>query len=380
MSNSNNIYNTIDPPKSFPGGAGSPPFALPPFSPHPQYPPMPPIYIQQPSVGCAGYLFRFVMGVLFFFGTCIAILFFIGFIIGFAASLEGITDLENNLSERVISGTSTAKSKIAVITISGLIIESENGYIPKQIKQALKDKSVKGIVLRVDSPGGTMTGSDYYLHLLKNLKEERSIPIIVSMGSMAASGGYYVSMASDEIFAEPTTVTGSIGVIVPMYKGVGLCEKIGVESTPITSGPLKTMGSFDKPLTDEQRAVWQNLVDDNFALFKKVIRDCRSEFEKEPEKLDKLATGQIYTANDALKNGLIDKIGYLDDAVEAVRKKTGLTESNSKTIRYRSKPSVSDIFSVESAETILSAKTVLNLTIPKVYLLVPDVLPLTTEK
>jgi protease-4 len=388
----NTIYNTAEPPRTDTNtstGTGQQ------QTPHTQYnsqqynsqpnysqrpvPPLPPIYIQQPRVGCAGYLFRFATSIFLFFAGCIIMILLIGAMVGaFAVSLEDAAGIESKLSEKFIGGVSTAKAKIAVITISGIITESEDGFVPKQIKQALKDKEVKGIVLRVDSPGGTMTGSDYYLYLLKKLKEKRNLPVAVSMGSTAASGGYYVSMCGDEIFAEPTTITGSIGVIVPMYKGVGLCEKIGIESTPVTSGPLKTMGSFDKPLTAEQRAVWQNLVDDNFARFKKVIRECRSAFDKEPEKLDKLATGQIYTANEAVSNGLIDKIGYLDDAVEAVRKKTGLSEH--KAIRYRSKTSVSDMFSIKAPETVLSMKNVFNMTVPKVYLLVPGILPIVNEQ
>lgn len=345
---------------------------------YPPYPPYQNVYYQQPSVGCGTYLFRFAVGGVLLFVGGFLMIFFLGVLgLAMSGSIEQVGMQEKPLSEKLVQGDWSSKSKVAIISINGMIMESENGYIPKQIKQVLKDKDVKAVVLRVDSPGGTMTGSDYYLYLLKEMKSKRNIPVIVSMGSMAASGGYYVSMVGDEIYAEPTTITGSIGVIVPMYKGVGLCEKIGVESTPITSGPLKTMGSFDKPLTDEQKAVWQALVDDNFKRFKNVIIEGRENFNADPKKLDDLATGQIYTATEAEENGLIDKIGYLDDAIAAAMKKAGLSENTSKTIRYRPKMSFMEaITEAKAPKTVLDTRTLFNLTSPKVYLLEPNSLPL----
>lgn len=297
------------------------------------------------------------------------------------AMLESVDQVSfqqgTKLNEKLIRGESTASRKVAILSIDGVIFGSDDDFVVKQVKQVLKDKNIEAVVLRIDSPGGTITGSDYYHHLLKRIKSERDIPIVVSMGSMATSGGYYVAMAADEIFAERTTVTGSIGVIVPMYKGVELCKKIGIESTPITSGPLKTMGSFDKPLTEEQRAVWQHLVDDNFKRFKEVIREGRPEFEADPGKLDALATGQIYTATEAKENGLIDKIGFLDDAIDAAMEHAGLTEADSKVIQFRSKMKFAD-FLMESRgpDKLLRLETLLDLTTPRVYMICPDVLPL----
>jgi protease-4 len=164
--------------------------------------------------------------------------------------------MENKkVSEKFFSGNHDSNEKIAIITIEGMIISNEDGFIAKAIQQATADENVKAVVLRVDSPGGTMTGSDYYLHLLKKMKSERRIPVVVSMGSVAASGGYYVSMVGDEIYAEPATITGSIGVIASLFDASELLDTIGVKSTPITSGPFKAMGSFAKPMSEEERAI-----------------------------------------------------------------------------------------------------------------------------
>ena len=196
------------------------------------------------------------------------------------------------------------------------------------------------------------------------------------MGSIAASGGYYVSMVGNEIFAEPSTITGSIGVIASMFDASELFKMIGVESTPIVSGKHKAMGSFAKPMSEEERAIWQNLIDDNFSRFKEVIRDGRKEFADNPEELDKLATGQIYTANEAVVNKLIDEIGYQDDAVDRAGKLAKLSERDYKVIQYKPKLSMMEaILEAKAPNKLLSGKTLTEVTTPKVYLLCPYVVP-----
>lgn len=380
MNSPDNIYNVESPQPgtadaSRPSGTGYVNSSPGPQSPQPQqvY-----YYQQPPTFGCGAFVGRLVASIVVLFVCGFLFLIFLSAMgTAMMSSMEQVTEKSNRLNERFVTGDENAETKIAILSIDGMIMESEEGYIPKQIRQILDDENVAAIVLRVDSPGGTMTGSDYYYYLLKRMKDEKGIPVVVSMGSMATSGGYYVSMVGDEIYAERTTITGSIGVIVPMYKGVGLCEKIGIESTPITSGPLKTMGSFDKPLTDEQRAVWQRLVDDNFARFKEVVKEGREEFRLDPKRLDDLATGQIYTATEAEANGLVDKIGYIDDAIESARIRAGLPAGGFKVVRYKSKSSFMNMM-LESRgpETVLNADTLTNLTTPRVYMLCPDVLPL----
>jgi len=285
---------------------------------------------------------------------------------------------EKALTERVIGGNRTAKDKVAVITISGMITNNADGFVARQIRQANGDPRVKAIVLRVDSPGGTMSGSDYYLHLLKQMKSKRNdIPIVVSMGSTAASGGYYVSMVGNEIYAEPSTITGSIGVIASLFDASELMKTVGVEMTPIVSGPHKTMGSFTRPMTEEERALWQHLIDDNFDRFKLVIREGRKQFADNPEKLDPLATGQIFTANDAVANGLIDKIGFIDDAIERAGNIAGMASRDYKVIQYRPTLSFMDaLLESRAPNQLMSGKTMFEMTTPKIYLLCPQVIPI----
>lgn len=263
-----------------------------------------------------------------------------------AAIAGSAYDADTRVREKYFSHEKSAPNKVAIITIDGVIVGGD-GFVRRQIERAKKDDAVKAVVLRVDSPGGTINGSDYYYHHLRKLVDEQEKPIVVSMGGLAASGGYYVSMAvgdtPESIFAEPTTWTGSIGVIIPLYQAVDLMKKLGVEENSIVSEPLKEMGSFSKPLTDEEKAIFQELVDQSFARFKEVIKHGRPKFEKDPSALDKLATGQIYTAEQALAGGLVDKIGFLEDAVDRAVELTSLDEDNVSVVRYLPEPTLSDI-------------------------------------
>jgi len=310
----------------------------------------------------------------------------IGSIFLFAIANNALSEItaeldEKTVTEKMIGGNKNADHKIVVVTIDGLITSNAEGFVAKQIRRVISDTKVKAVVLRVNSPGGTMSGSDYYHHLLKKMKSERKIPIVVSMGSIAASGGYYVSMVGNEIYAEPSTITGSIGVIASLFDASELFNKIGVESTPIVSGPHKAMGSFMKPMSEEERVLWQRLIDDNFDRFKKIIREGRGEFANNPAELDKLATGQVYTANEAVANKLIDKIGFLDDAIEQAGLLARLDERDYKVIQYKPKLDFMEMLLESRAPNkLLSGKTLSDMTTPKVYLICPHVIPVDDTK
>ncbi|MDR3183259.1 MAG: signal peptide peptidase SppA [Planctomycetaceae bacterium] len=391
MSNTPDMSKPASPPfqqPNFPPPPYQPVYAQ---APPPYQPPYQPVYMQAPPspqrVGCFGYFLRGLAAVgimlVCLFVLIIGGLFFLGAGIGAlqTMSTDGTFKFdvqEKRLSEAYIEGNKEAEKKIAVITVEGVIGGELDGYIAKQIKQVQKDKHVVAVVLRIDSPGGTLSGSDYYHHLLTKMKNEKDVPVIVSMGSVAASGGYYLAVTGDEIYAEPTTITGSIGVIVSLFNGTELCKKIGVESTPITSGPLKAMGSFAKTMSEEERKIWQNLVDDSFGRFKEVIRDGRKFFSEHPETLDKLATGQIYTAKEATDNKLVDKIGFIDDALAAARDKAGVSERDSKVIRYKKTAGFLAAISEADASgsgNLLDSKTLSDKTTPKIYALCPYVIP-----
>jgi len=299
----------------------------------------------------------------------------------FAIATDGMNELmadrqEKVLTERTIGGNRKAENRIAVITVEGMIRSNADGYIARQIRQVMSDSKVKAVVLRVDSPGGTMAGSDYYLHLLKRMKSKRDIPVVVSMGGIAASGGYYVSTVGDVIFAEPSTITGSIGVVASLFDASELLKNVGVEATPVVSGQYKTMGSLTRPMTEEERELWQHLIDDNFDRFKKVIREGRKHFANNPEELDTVATGQVFTANDALANKLIDKIGFIDDAVEQAGSLANMADRDYRVIQYKPKLSFMDaLLESRAPNKLLSGKTVFEMTTPRIYLLHPQVIP-----
>jgi protease-4 len=195
-------------------------------------------------------------------------------------------------------------------------------------------------VLRVDSPGGTVSGSDEIHYRLAKLAKDRELPVVVSMGGIAASGGYYVAMANggrdDVIFAEPATLTGSIGVIIPHFDVSQLLKKYDVRDDSITSGPLKEMLSLtkdrDPALAEKERKILQALVDDMFARFKEIVQAGRPKLDAAA--VEKAATGQVFTARQAKDAGLVDRIGFLEDAVARAVELAGLTESTARAVKY----------------------------------------------
>ncbi|MBS0210512.1 MAG: signal peptide peptidase SppA [Planctomycetes bacterium] len=258
----------------------------------------------------------------------------------FSALVSGVSSSsgEGHVEEHYHSLSKTATQKIAIISVEGAIFSGE-GFVKHQIDHALADKNVKGIVIRVDSPGGTVTGSDYIYHHLVKLKQEKKIPFVVSMGGIAASGGYYVSMAvgdeADVIYAEPTCWTGSIGVVIPHYDASGLAKKFDFKEDSIKSHELKAMGSPLKEMTPQEKAIFQSLVDDSFARFKKIVQSGRKRFREHPEELDKVATGQVFTTGQALASGLIDKEGFIEDAIQRVIDLGGLNKDRVKVVKYK---------------------------------------------
>jgi len=302
------------------------------------------------------------------------------------AGLAGLTSLDTDrkVQERFHSLQENGRSKVAVISVTGAILEGE-GFVKHQIDRAMEDRSVKAVVLRVNSPGGTITGSDYIYHHLRELAREKEIPIVVSMGGLAASGGYYVSMAAgdtpDAIFAEPSTWTGSIGVIIPHYNFSGLLEEWGVEEDSVASRPLKKMGSFARPMTDEERQIFRELVDEGFTQFKDIVKAGRPRFRKDPKALDKLATGQIYTAQQALNNGLIDKIGFIEEAIDRAIELAKLDKDDVKVVEYKRMPTLTDVLlgaNVRSQQFDLA--TMLEMTAPRAYYLCTWLPPLATSR
>ncbi len=243
--------------------------------------------------------------------------------------------------EQHLSGVPGAADRIAVINFSGTISHPFTERWLRQIKKATDDTTVKGVVMAIDSPGGFVADSHQLYREIQKMAKAK--PVYVAMKRLAASGGYYIAMGIGEqgrIFAEPTTWTGSIGVIIPRYNATELVQKIGLKAEPLVTGPLKdTLNPF-REMTDHEKLVWDAIMQDSFNRFVSVIDDNRPQLDDTAVRA--LATGQIYTANQALENHLVDELGYVEDAVTALASQLKL--SSHEAFEYRSNPGLADIF------------------------------------
>jgi protease IV len=239
--------------------------------------------------------------------------------------------------ETVLEGEGSAK--ILMIDISGVIInaEGESGLfsirenmlssIREQLMHAAEDSNIRSVILRINSPGGTVTASDIlYKQLLdfKNKPEvkKRGVKIVACFMDVGASGAYYIAMAADKIVAHPTTITGSLGVILQLYGVQGLMDKIGVSAFAVKSGELKDIGSPFRTMTEEEKKVLQSVIMTQYDRFVSVIDEGRPELSR--DEILKLADGRIYSATQAYENKLIDRIGYISDAIEEAKRLAGV--------------------------------------------------------
>ena len=232
-------------------------------------------------------------------------------------------------------GTAGAPDKLAVIQVFGTIMPPFTDQWLEQIRDAVKDEAVKGVLLEIDSPGGLVADSHQLYHQLQVLRAVK--PVYVSMKRMAASGGYYIAMGAGpdtQIFAEPTTWTGSIGVILPRYNAAELASRIGVKTEPLVTGPLKGSLSPFRDLTEDELHVWEIIIADSFQRFISVVADNRSNLDSNNVKA--LATGQIYTTSQALDNGLIDHSGFAEDAISALANSLSLKDKPYEVVNYAS--------------------------------------------
>lgn len=298
-------------------------------------------------------------------------------LIGYGVRYQEYFDTSQGIQERFALGSQTAKNKIAIVDVTGLIMEGD-GFVKKQINRIRNDAAIKAVVLRIDSPGGTVTGSDFIYHHLVKLRKDKELPMVVSMGSLAASGGYYVAMAvgdqEDSIFAEPTTTTGSIGVIIPHYDVSGLMERLDIKDDSIVSHPRKQLLSMTRRASEEDRAVMQSYVDATFERFKSIVQAGRPKFRERAEDLKRLATGEVFTAEKAKEEGLVDRIGFLEDAVARAAELAGLQNQNVRVVRYKPQPTVLDALGVEATASARESE-LLRLGTPRAYYLWSNALP-----
>jgi len=340
----------------------------PPLTVLPAYRPAP-----RPRSSLWGGLFRWAFYLAFWasisFNALILILIF-----AFAQS-----DNETSLRHRHHSGQKLAHDRIALIRIDGVLFEGLTSYAQKQIEEAAHDDQVKAIVVRINSPGGTITASDDLHKRLTDLrsgdlqKKTSPKPMVVSMASIAASGGYYIAMPAQHIVAERTTITGSIGVYASFLNVADLADQHGVHMETIKAGAVKDSGSMFHHMTPQERKIWQDMVNQAYHQFVGVVEEGRPKLkgkltqeivvkEEIPASDDKgqplfngngetkkvpytrvRADGGIFTAEQAKQYGLIDQIGYMDDAVAEARKLAGLGE-NYEVISYDRPHSFASMF------------------------------------
>ena len=242
------------------------------------------------------------------------LLFWGGLILLAALLWKGFFTGESSTNMLAASGDS-----FAVVRVEGAIMEQKG--LLKWIAQVEKDQNVKGVLLRVDSPGGGVGASQEIYEALKKLNSVK--PVVASMGSTAASGGLMVSMAARWVVANPATVTGSIGVRMDRPQYFKLLEMLGLGQEALTTAPYKDAGSPMRPLTEEDRKYFNAVLQDMHQQFVEVVAEGR---HMAMEQAGKLANGKIYTGREALKLGLVDELGGQDKALEKLRALTGLPE------------------------------------------------------
>ncbi|EOH90034.1 signal peptide peptidase SppA [Enterococcus pallens] len=239
----------------------------------------------------------------------------------------------NGEPQEVVLESGNSNQKIAKLTIEGTILNTDSGGLfsssgynheafMKQLEVVKNDPSIQGVLLVVNTPGGAVYETAEITKELKKIEEE--IPVYVSMENQAASGGYYVSANAEKIFASEDTVTGSIGVIMSNTNYSGLMEKLGITDATVKSGDLKDIGSSSRPQTEEDREVLQAYIDSSYNRFVKVVSEGRNMKE---DQVRELADGRIYDGAQALEKGLIDAIGYPEDALEALKEDNDLLEA-----------------------------------------------------
>jgi protease-4 len=250
-------------------------------------------------------------------------------------SLDGLNALlygSNELQERTLM-TGDTSERILRLSLDGTIMDSSDGLFStetydhqlflEELRAAQEDPTIKGILFEVNSPGGGVYESAEIAREMKKIKEI-GIPVYVSMKNTAASGGYYISAGADKIFATEETVTGSIGVIMSGLNYSGLLDKLGIEDSTYKSGALKDMGSSTRPATDEDKKVLQTYVDNAYSRFVSIVAQGRGMSE---DAVRKIADGRIYDGQQAVENGLVDAIGFPEDALAELQADQNLEDA-----------------------------------------------------
>jgi protease-4 len=262
------------------------------------------------------------------------------------------------LQERVVEGD--GPGKVLIIDLSGVLAHEESdksgrlsepinmfARVKEELDKAAKDKEVKAVILRINSPGGTVSASDLLHYEITQFKKKKKVKVVACFLGLATSGGYYVATAADHIIAQPTSLTGSIGTIAFKFNIQGLMEKVGVEEESVMSGDKKDIWSLFRPATPEEREILQGIIDDYQGNFLAAVRAGRKQLTEED--LAIIRDGRIISGQQALELHLVDELGYLEDAVAWARNSVGLPQA--KVVVY-SRPGtyVDNIYSMSQGE------------------------------
>ncbi|UCD51142.1 MAG: signal peptide peptidase SppA, partial [Phycisphaerales bacterium] len=339
-----------------PGHGGSQPSSSPPPPPPPPYQPY-----ERPRRRFSAW--RVFWGILFALSVLANVGLFLMLIILGAAIATG--QVGGGYGEVVVrDGPRT--DRIVLVNIDGIIHSQQADNVYRQLKAAREDRSIRGLILRVNSPGGTISGSDRIYAELKRYRSETGRPVVAFMEGMAASGGYYASVACEKIVAEPTAVTGSIGVVMSYFVFQELLEnKLGIQPVFLTEGDKKDWpSSFRPPHQEELDYIQERLLTPAYERFVSIVQEGRAGTLSASD-VRRLADGSIYVAPQAKEEKLIDEVGYLDDAI-AIAKSLARVQA-AQVIEYRRPFSFIDLLNARSANTLkLNRTTLYELSTPEV--------------
>lgn len=248
---------------------------------------------------------------------------------------------DQRLVETSVINEDHASAKVALIEVRGLIVDAATPGVLAQggnpvddlvaaLDKAAGDGRVRAVVLRIDSPGGSVTASDVMYREVRRFIDRTGKPVIASLSTVAASGGYYLALAADQIVAEPTGITASIGVIFPTFNVSQAMDRFGIASRAVVSRPNKDLASPFEPMEDEHYRILQSLVDESYARFRALVVERRPTLVR--ERLDEATDGRILSGTQALEMGLVDSTGGLREAFEAAKAAANL--QHARLIRY----------------------------------------------
>jgi protease-4 len=297
---------------------------------------------------------------------------FLAFALGFILPVcscvgTGIVTLGtlSRLSQQPTASTPSLGDAVAVLELNGSITSTPPDYFTTQgitpgrvrdlLEQAANNSAVKAVVVHVNSPGGSVVASDEIYHAFQAFEK----PVIVAMSDIAASGGYYIACGGDHVIAHPDTLTGSIGVISQFLNADELLDKVGVDAVVIASGPRKDIGSPYREMTEEEKALWQTIIDQVYEDFVDVVAEAR---DLPPEEVREIADGSIYTGQQALELGLVDEVGTREDAIARAAESGGI-EGDPDVIELRPRPSFLDmIYGIQARSMMPTLEEILGRT------------------